>query len=147
MMPDRYINILVAVDDSAQAERAFSTAVAIAKRNEGSLTVMNSVDLTVLSFSPLMMQEVTKSLLANAEELLNKLVNNVYLFKIKKKVSIGTPKQDIISYAEQMKIDLIVVGATGKGRITRALVGSTASYVVTHAPCDVLVVKNEQLAN
>jgi len=147
MMPDRYINILVAVDDSAQAERAFSTAVAIARRNEGSLTVMTSVDLTVLYSSPLMMQEVTKSLLANAEELLNKLVNNVYLFKIKKKVSIGTPKQDIISYAEQMKIDLIVVGATGKGRITRALVGSTASYVVTHAPCDVLVVKNEQLAN
>ncbi|MBL1227100.1 universal stress protein [Enterococcus sp. BWR-S5] len=137
-MTDKYTNILVAVDDSVQSEKAFIEAVAIAKRNEASLTVMNSIDLTALSFGPLMMEEVTKLLYANAEELLNKLVNSMYLFKIEKKVSIGIPKQDIINYAEQMKIDLIVVGATGKGRITRALVGSTASYVVNHAPCDVL---------
>lgn len=147
MMTDKYTNILVAVDDSVQAEKAFFEAVAIAKRNEASLTVMNSIDLTALSFGPLMMEEVTKLLYTNAEELLNKLVNSVYLFKIKKKVSIGTPKQDIINYAEQLKTDLIVVGATGKGRITRALVGSTASYVVNHASCDVLVVKDEKQAD
>ena len=41
----------------------------------------------------------------------------------------------------QENIDLIVMGATGKGAIQQALVGSTASYVVSHAPCSVLVVK------
>lgn len=33
MMTDKYTNILVAVDDSAQAEKAFIEAVAIAKLN------------------------------------------------------------------------------------------------------------------
>lgn len=42
---------------------------------------------------------------------------------------------------QKEKIDLIVMGATGLNAVERVLVGSTTSYVVTHAPCNVLVVK------
>ncbi|MGQ4819949.1 universal stress protein, partial [Enterococcus faecium] len=38
-------------------------------------------------------------------------------------------------------IDLIVMGATGLNAVERALVGSTTSYVVKHASCNVMVVK------
>jgi len=38
---------------------------------------------------------------------------------------------------------LIVMGATGLNAVERALVGSTTSYVVNHAKCNVLVVKNK----
>jgi nucleotide-binding universal stress UspA family protein len=36
---------------------------------------------------------------------------------------------------------MIIVGATGTGYVTRALLGSTAENLVRQAPCDVLVVR------
>ena len=45
------------------------------------------------------------------------------------------------AFPKEYNIDLIVIGATGNGAITRAFVGSVSNYVVRHAPCDVLVVR------
>ncbi len=50
-------------------------------------------------------------------------------------------KKEIINFAKQFELDLIVVGSNGKGLLDRMLVGSTTSYVVNHAPCNVMVVK------
>ena len=41
--------------------------------------------------------------------------------------------------ARDQGAELIVVGHTGSGYVTRALLGSTAENVVGHALCDVLV--------
>ena len=56
-------------------------------------------------------------------------------------VEVGNPKQIIVKYATDNVVDLLVIGATGKGAITQSLVGSTTSYVVNHAPCAVLVIR------
>ena len=47
----------------------------------------------------------------------------------------------ILEYAEDQKIDLIVVGTKGRTGFKRLLLGSTASSLVTYAHCAVLVVK------
>lgn len=47
----------------------------------------------------------------------------------------------IVRYAEDEKVDLIVVGTRGRSGLTRMLLGSVASGVVTYAHCPVLVVK------
>jgi nucleotide-binding universal stress UspA family protein len=47
----------------------------------------------------------------------------------------------IVKYAEDEKVDLIVVGTRGRSGMTRMLLGSVASGVVTYAHCPVLVVK------
>lgn len=48
---------------------------------------------------------------------------------------------NIVEYAEREKIDLIVIGTRGRSAFKRLLLGSTASGVVTHAHCPVMVVK------
>jgi nucleotide-binding universal stress UspA family protein len=48
---------------------------------------------------------------------------------------------NIVEYAEREKIDLIVIGRRGRSAFKRMLLGSTASGVVTHARCPVMVVK------
>jgi nucleotide-binding universal stress UspA family protein len=53
----------------------------------------------------------------------------------------GKPAEALVRAAREAHADLIVVGRTGAGYITRALVGSTAENVLHHAPCDVLVVR------
>ena len=48
---------------------------------------------------------------------------------------------EIIQYAGQENIDLIVIGTRGRSGVKKLLLGSTASGVVTYAECPVLVTK------
>jgi nucleotide-binding universal stress UspA family protein len=50
------------------------------------------------------------------------------------------PAEALLRVARAEHATLIVVGQTGSGYVTRALLGSTAENVLRHAPCDVLVV-------
>jgi nucleotide-binding universal stress UspA family protein len=47
----------------------------------------------------------------------------------------------LVDYAEREKADLIVIGTRGRSGISKMLLGSVASGVVTYSPCPVLVVK------
>jgi nucleotide-binding universal stress UspA family protein len=51
------------------------------------------------------------------------------------------PAEALVQAARAEEAELIVVGSTGSGYVTRAIVGSTAENVVRQAPCDVLVVR------
>ena len=53
----------------------------------------------------------------------------------------GVPYQEISRFAEEEKIDLIVIGTHGKTGLDRMLFGSTAEQVVRHAPCPVITVR------
>lgn len=48
---------------------------------------------------------------------------------------------EIVEMAAYRKIDLIVIGTRGLGGFKKLLMGSVSSGVVTHASCDVLVVR------
>lgn len=47
----------------------------------------------------------------------------------------------IVDFADENKVDLIVVGTRGRSGFTKLLLGSVASGVVTYASCPVMVVK------
>lgn len=143
-MDETYQNILVALDGSRLAEKAFTEAVRIALANNGRLTlisIINDAELatSAFAFSKLFAQEKERAeteLLKRIHDASQKGVMDVIPF-----VEVGNPKQVIIKYAADNASDLIVIGATGKGAITQSLVGSTTAYVVNHAPCNVLVVR------
>jgi nucleotide-binding universal stress UspA family protein len=48
---------------------------------------------------------------------------------------------EIIKYAKEKVVDLIVVGTKGRSGVSKALLGSVASKVVTYSTCSVLVVR------
>jgi nucleotide-binding universal stress UspA family protein len=52
----------------------------------------------------------------------------------------GDAAEEIVSYAKQRAVDLIVLGTHGRTGVTRALLGSVAERVVRTAPCPVLTV-------
>ena len=56
----------------------------------------------------------------------------------------GAPAHEIISYAEQVDADLIVMGARGHSAIGRLVLGSVSDAVATQAKCSVLVVRPGQ---
>ncbi|NJE63307.1 universal stress protein [Enterococcus durans] len=144
-MSNRYSKIMVAVDGSKQAEKAFLEALDLAKDNEAELiivSIINKVELThsAYAFSKIYAEEKQKI----EVEMLKKIhdAKEYGLTEIHAIVETGDPRQLIATvFPTQENVDLIVMGATGKGAIQQALVGSTASFVVAHASCSILVVK------
>ncbi|MEZ6134108.1 MAG: universal stress protein [Pirellulaceae bacterium] len=52
------------------------------------------------------------------------------------------PSRLIYEVAKQREADLVALGARGHSAAYRTLLGSTADYIVNHAKCSVLVVRN-----
>ncbi|MCL2112793.1 MAG: universal stress protein [Streptococcaceae bacterium] len=142
-MKKQYKNILVAVDGSEQAYNAVSEAAEVAKRNDGKLHILTVKDIgRYYGMAGRVVLTDTLELDKSAEEILDKashLVTNEVETEIYE-VS-GVPKYTIADFSKEHGIDLIVIGATGTGFIDKLLVGSTTQYVVSHASCNVMVVR------
>jgi nucleotide-binding universal stress UspA family protein len=54
----------------------------------------------------------------------------------------GGPSAEIVRYAGERDIDLIVMGTHGRGFAAHVLMGSVAEHVVRKAPCPVLTVRS-----
>ncbi|MDP8228217.1 MAG: universal stress protein [Candidatus Electryoneaceae bacterium] len=52
-----------------------------------------------------------------------------------------SPGEDIVQFAEESQADEIVVGVKQRSKVGKLLMGSTAEYVILHAPCPVVSVK------
>ena len=59
-------------------------------------------------------------------------------------VSEGTPFDEIIRFAREKDIDLIVMGTHGHTGLAHILMGSVAEKVVRKAPCPVLTVRHPE---
>lgn len=143
-MMSKYKNILVAIDGSEHSEHAFDEAVEAAKRHDAKLNVIsiindNELSTSAFSFSKIYAAEkeqIEKEMLKKVHDAARKELENVEPF-----FELGSPKEKIIEFAKDNDIDMIYLGATGKGEIRLSRIGSTAAYVVNHAPCSVTVIR------
>ncbi|KIH76231.1 Nucleotide-binding universal stress protein, UspA family [Geoalkalibacter ferrihydriticus] len=53
----------------------------------------------------------------------------------------GDAAEEILAFAEQEEISVIVIGSSGAGRVKRALLGSVSTKVALHARCSVYIVR------
>ncbi len=91
--------------------------------------------------------EIEKAILKSHEERLKEIEEELKKegFKVKSVLTVGEPKEEILSVAKQEKVNLIVIGYHGKGLLERILeIGSTAKAVIKKAECPVLVVKRRE---
>lgn len=61
--------------------------------------------------------------------------------KVHFEVLIGNPSSEIIDYAQNNQINLIIIPSHGRTGISRFLMGSVAERVITHSHCPVLVLR------
>ncbi len=62
---------------------------------------------------------------------------------IETEVRLGAPAQVIVDEAKEWNADLIVVGSHGRGFWGRLTLGSVSDAIVHHAPCSVLIARQE----
>jgi nucleotide-binding universal stress UspA family protein len=63
-------------------------------------------------------------------------------FPVRTAVEIGAPSDGILRYADEHRVNLIVMGTRGRGAVEQLLLGSVAAEVVRRAPCPVLTVRD-----
>ena len=51
----------------------------------------------------------------------------------------GDPAGEIVAHAQAIKADLVVMGHSDRSRFTRWFAGSTASTLLQHLPCSLLI--------
>lgn len=150
MESQEYQRILVGIDGSDQAEQAFYKALAVAKRNQGTVIIAHVIENRLygnmgynLAGPDLVQQETdhAKELLAEYKDLAAKegvtAAETVLAFG-SAKVLMG------VDLPQDHKIDLIMVGQSGLTAVEKFMIGSVSDYVIRHAPCDVLVVRLEE---
>ncbi|HJA46897.1 MAG TPA: universal stress protein [Candidatus Limosilactobacillus excrementigallinarum] len=146
-----YKNILVGIDGSKQSMMAFHKAIDLAKRNEAHLhllSVVNGEHYPTAAGYGIIDRDMYDAAVERMKKTLAKLVEDakqVGLTDVDSSVMVGNAKIAITDqYPKKHDVDMIVVGATGLNVIGRIIVGSTAAYVIRHAPCDVTVVKTDE---
>ena len=136
-MIGNYNQIMVPVDGSLPSIDAFKKAVHIVKRNQVQLHLVTVIEKTRDT-------EEADYQKRNKAELLTALENYAQKenVSITKDIRIGNPKEVIADeLVKEWDIDLIVMGATGKGRVAKMVLGSVTNHVTRYTTCDVLIVK------
>ena len=145
--------ILVPVDGSENSLRAASFAIDLAKKYSAELVVVNVLDLiqtlAQVGFYGVAFPNNVSEMVETARK-----EATPWFEKIKKEAEGSAVKMQsevieaplsvagqIVNYAENNHIDIIVTGSRGRTGIKRLLLGSVASGIVTYAPCPVLVVR------
>jgi len=57
---------------------------------------------------------------------------------VERRIIKGVPHEEIVTFAKENKIDLIIIGAHGKKGMETIFFGNTTAHVVRFAPCSVL---------
>ena len=139
-----YEKILIAADGSEKNRAAVSEAIRIAHACGAAVVAVYVQDLGAIESLPPgeMLLKDTWSVIQNEAEStlagIRSMAEGVALTTV---VLEGKPAPEIVRYAKENKIDLIVIGTQGKRGLERLLLGSVAESVIRSAPCKVLIVK------
>lgn len=149
VLTQTYKNILVGVDGSDQGNLAYQKAVEVARRNHGRVIVVHVIEnkaYTMMGYSSLndrfLDQEIdgAKELLANCKA----YANSADFSKVEPILTYGVVKEVMCKeLPEKYDVDLIMVGQSGLNAVEQLMIGSVSSYIIRHAPCDVLIVHPE----
>lgn len=141
-----YQHILVPLDGSDNAQSALQEAIQISRYFGSTLTLMSVVDQgRVIVASGSMPYDLSGELKKQAQQVLETSKQQVEAAGViaTTVVTTGSPKHEIVTYANEHEIELIVIGKSGADAINRLLLGSTTAYVVRNAKERVLVVDSE----
>ena len=138
-------HILVPTDGSGQAFKALLKAIQVAEFYEARITLLMCVELEqdVAAYEQVSMSGyIPSEMNAAAYEFLSELMVVVpNEIKVKTRVEIGDPGENIIDVAEHDKCNLIIMGEQGFGKFGKKGLGSVAQYVKENAKCQVVLVE------
>ena len=148
MASNLYKKILIATDGSEYTKKAVDYGVDLSKHTGAKLHAIYVVDTAAFASIPmdaawesmyeLLRQEGDEATKYVAEKAESEGV------EIERLTVEGHPADELIKYAENNSIDMIILGTIGKSGLDRFLLGSVAEKVVRNSKIPVLVVRGKK---
>jgi nucleotide-binding universal stress UspA family protein len=149
-------NIVILSDFSEHAAHAFRYALNLATHLKADLHILHVQEESSLRIAikeGLIREDSTDEQITEAvEELINERLAQMTGSIDRSRVNVviatrrGDPKSVAVSFASEIKADIVVVGRRGAGLIEdirSAVLGSVAESVIRKSPCPVLVVRRD----
>ncbi|MBS0204070.1 MAG: universal stress protein [Planctomycetes bacterium] len=131
--------ILCPTDFSATADKAVKYAEKLALQTGADLYLVHAFDV------PLEMTVVGQSHpmdIKHREQLDQTLVESPLTNRVIRLLHAGAPGEVICWMAQEHNCDIIVMGTHGHGALMHLIFGNVAEYVVRHARCPVITIRN-----
>lgn len=140
--------ILVPHDFSETSDAAVKYAVALAKSFGAKLHLLHVGERARSEMATEFPLGLDESVEAAVRERLLKILTPHEQLELKPVFELrgGTPNVEILAYAKENDIDLIVMGTHGRGFVGHVVMGSVAEKVVRYAICPVLTVHRSDRA-
>ncbi|MCU0586579.1 MAG: universal stress protein [Syntrophobacteraceae bacterium] len=143
--------ILVPVDFSESARKALRYGIEIARDRGAKLHILHVINEKIIeALRDLSTKGYKGELLETLRELVQERLEELHAFapvsmregiQVDFEIRKGKPAQEVIGFAADHWIDLIILGTVGRSALEAALMGSVARHVAHHAPCPVLLVR------
>ncbi|RAU97393.1 universal stress protein [Mycobacterium colombiense] len=150
-VPVKELGIVVAVDGSPASTVAAGWAAREAAMHSIPLTVVHAVSTPAATFPPVpypeslvtSLEDEGKKAIIHATKVAEDAMPTDRVVPIGRKLVYAAPAPALLKMSDTA--EMIVMGSSGRGLLTRGLLGSVSSTVVRHANCPVAVVRDEEL--
>lgn len=139
--------ILVAIDFSDSSNKAFNTALFMARKFGARIVLVHVIneplDLRGFYVPHISFDKLEEEITAGAEKMMEQFCRNHLqdFDDYESLITPGIPYQGIIQIAEEKQVDMIVLGTHGRTGLDHVLFGSTAEKIVRLSPVPVLTVR------
>jgi len=139
-------NILMTTDLSPYSLSAKDISLSLARKYRAKLYLLYVIDeMIFVELEPygIAYQDIQATHREQAEQKLKEIISGEEWKDIhcEPVIITGNPFVEIIRFAKEKQIDVIVMGTHGRSGLSHILFGSTAERVIRKAPCPVLSVK------
>lgn len=144
--------ILFPADGSKCSDKAFRYALEIAEKFGAELVIINVMDSRIVASAEMayLDEKFLNMVQQNAKDEANKIFSRLGRecqqagIKYSSQMLSGIPFEQIIDFATDNKVDIIIMGTHGRTGLARMLLGSTAEKVIRKAHCPVLTVRPDE---
>jgi nucleotide-binding universal stress UspA family protein len=144
----KYKKVLFCTDFSKNSDYAFEFAFGIAKRDKGLLYILHVIPVnphqafatTMITNEQLeqIQKAIDEDLDSNYQEHYTKKIADAVRFEVITKS--GREDEEILKFAKDEKVDIIVVGTHGRTGIEHVFFGSVAEKVLRRSPFPIFVI-------
>jgi nucleotide-binding universal stress UspA family protein len=144
-------HVLVAYDDSAQAEGALAFVLeSFPDAHVTLLTVVDPVDtgsrrrIAIPPFGDQWLERAREDASETLDDATARVHDADADVDVDTTIEVGRPANTIVGYAEEADVDHVVMGSHGRSGVTRILLGSVAETVIRRSPVPVTVARGTE---
>ena len=139
--------ILCAVDFSDPSARALTNAIHLARTFQAELTVL-TVTQTLAGLyvaSAVLARDAQSKFHRQEQKRFDEFLVQFDFTDVQwtKAMRQGVPEREILKFAQDASVDILVMGSVGRTGLARILMGTVAARVLREMPCSVITVKAE----